>query len=333
MALEIDVQRVAGVEQMQNGVETMTGQPLGIFDRAIFAPERTILIIADDIGAIANAQTAANAAKMRVTRVVSLRDAPAVLAEDGRETVVLVELTEMDDVADLVLDLIEHDRRRAVIAFPTECIDAVVARVSRSVALLCSPTNVDRAVALASGSDVAPGMNADNDDNDRLQKLADEVARIAATLAELAGSPLSNGGDAFSDGLIGYRAGPVATPSSVRPVKVNVNDIRGMIRQRRLRDRFLPSDLFGEAAWDMLLDLMAARIEGSQVAVSSLCIAAAVPPTTALRAIRGMTERGLFVRVADDHDKRRIFIELSGQTADAMRSYLSAAKQQGSVFA
>jgi len=82
-----------------------------------------------------------------------------------------------------------------------------------------------------------------------------------------------------------------------------------------------------------LLDLAAARIEGTQVAVSSLCIAAAVPPTTALRAIRGMTERGLFVRVADDNDKRRIFIELSDQTADAMRNYLSAAKQQGSIFA
>ncbi|MDB5713226.1 MAG: hypothetical protein JWO15_623 [Sphingomonadales bacterium] len=83
----------------------------------------------------------------------------------------------------------------------------------------------------------------------------------------------------------------------------------------------------------MLLDLMVAQVEGTQVAVSSLCIAAAVPPTTALRAIRGMTERGLFVRVADEHDKRRIFIELSGATADAMRSYLSAAKQQGAVFA
>lgn len=309
----------------------MTGQPLGIFDRAIYAPERTILIIADDAGSIANAQSAADAAKMRVTQVVSLSDAPAVLAGGGRETVVLVELTAIDEAAELVLDLIEHDRRRTVIAFPTECIDAVVARISRAVTLLCSPTNIDRAVALASGSDAVSGMNADNDDNDRLQRLADEVARIAATLAELAGSPLSSGGDAFSDGLIGYRAGPV--PSAGKSVKVTVGDVRGMIRSRRLRDRFLPADLFGEAAWDMLLDLMAARIEGSQVAVSSLCIAAAVPPTTALRAIRGMTERGLFVRIADDHDKRRIFIELSDGTAEAMRSYLLAAKQQGPVFA
>ncbi len=309
----------------------MTGRAMGFFEHADFAPERTVLIIADDAGAIANARTAADAAKMRVTRVVSVAEAPAALAEVGRENVVLIELVEIDDAADRVLDLIEHDRRRAVIAFPTECIDAVVFRISRPITLLCSPTNIDRAVALASGSDIAPEMNADNDDNDRLQKLADEVARIAATLADLAGSPLSSGGDAFSDGLIGYRAGPVPAPA--KGAAVNVGDIRAMIRGRRLRDRFLPSDLFGEAAWDMLLDLMAARIEGTQVAVSSLCIAAAVPPTTALRAIRGMTERGLFLRVADDHDRRRIFIELSDPTADAMRSYLSAAKQQGAVLA
>ncbi|CAN5310937.1 hypothetical protein BH09PSE3_BH09PSE3_09560 [soil metagenome] len=309
----------------------MTGQAMGNFEHAIFAPERTLLIISDDIGAIANARTAADAAKMRVTRIVSLNDAPAALAEHGRETMILIEFVEMSDQGDLVLDLIEHDRRQAVIAFPTECIDAVVSRVSRPVTLLCSPTNVDRAVALASGSDVVPGLNAANDDNDRLQKLADEVARIAATLADLASSPLSSGGDAFSDGLIGYRAAPSAVPATT--VMVKVADIRNMIRSRRLRDRFLPADLFGEAAWDMLLDLMAARIEGTQVAVSSLCIAAAVPPTTALRAIRGMTERGLFLRVADDHDKRRIFIELSDATADAMRSYFSAVKQQGPVFA
>ncbi|AYJ85790.1 hypothetical protein D3Y57_07125 [Sphingomonas paeninsulae] len=114
---------------------------------------------------------------------------------------------------------------------------------------------------------------------------------------------------------------------------MNGADVRKMIRMRRLRDRFLSADLFGEAAWDILLDLMAARIEGTQVAVSSLCIAAAVLPTTALRAIRGMTERGLFLRVSDAHDKRRIFIQLSDATADAMRGYLSAVKQQGAVFA
>jgi DNA-binding MarR family transcriptional regulator len=77
----------------------------------------------------------------------------------------------------------------------------------------------------------------------------------------------------------------------------------------------------------MLLDLMAARIEGQAVAVSSLCIAAAVPPTTALRWIKTMTDLGLFVRIADPNDRRRVFIELSPRAATAMSAYLRATRR------
>ena len=57
----------------------------------------------------------------------------------------------------------------------------------------------------------------------------------------------------------------------------------------------------------MLLDLMAARLENIQVSVSSLCIAASVPPTTALRWIKTMTEEKIFERHADEKDGRRDF--------------------------
>jgi hypothetical protein len=52
-------------------------------------------------------------------------------------------------------------------------------------------------------------------------------------------------------------------------------------------------DLFADPGWDILLDLYAARQEGKQVSVSSLCIAAAVPPTTAL-ALDHQYDRGRF---------------------------------------
>src|SRR3546814_19974187 len=67
---------------------------------------------------------------------------------------------------------------------------------------------------------------------------------------------------------------------------------------------------------------MAARLEHKRVSVSSLCIAAAVPATTALRWIKSMTDEGLFVRRADNNDGRRIFIELSDKAAGAMSAYL-----------
>lgn len=74
----------------------------------------------------------------------------------------------------------------------------------------------------------------------------------------------------------------------------------------------------------MLLDLTAARLEGRQVSVSSLCIASAVPPTTALRWIKSLTEKKIFVRIADPRDGRRVFIQLSDMAMDAMIPYLAA---------
>ena len=72
------------------------------------------------------------------------------------------------------------------------------------------------------------------------------------------------------------------------------------------------------ALWDILLDLTAARAEGRRVSVTSLCIAAEVPATTALRWIKTMTDAGLFLREADPDDGRRIFIALAEGAFDAM---------------
>src|SRR3546814_10077844 len=46
--------------------------------------------------------------------------------------------------------------------------------------------------------------------------------------------------------------------------------VRGLIRARRTRDQFFRNELFADPAWDMLLDLMAARLEHKRVSVSSL---------------------------------------------------------------
>ena len=77
----------------------------------------------------------------------------------------------------------------------------------------------------------------------------------------------------------------------------------------------------------MLLDLFQAEIAQLRVPVSSLCIAAAVPATTALRWLKAMVEQGLFVRRADPHDGRRVFVELAPQASEAMRSYFAEVGQ------
>ena len=99
-----------------------------------------------------------------------------------------------------------------------------------------------------------------------------------------------------------------------------------------MRREFFDTALFADPAWDILLDLTAARAEHTRVSVTSLCIASGVPPTTALRWISQMTEAGLLDRVEDANDRRRAFIQLSDKSADAMARYFAElGKDAGSL--
>jgi hypothetical protein len=135
-----------------------------------------------------------------------------------------------------------------------------------------------------------------------INALSMEASRIAEQLARLA----------------------EAERASPQPGRVDAAFVRRLIKLRRDRERFFPADIFADPAWDMLLDLVAARLEGKRVPVSSLCIAAAVPTTTALRWIRSLTEAGIFVRHVDPADARRSHVEISATAAESMLAYLHA---------
>ncbi|HEX7775876.1 MAG TPA: winged helix DNA-binding protein [Parvibaculum sp.] len=89
------------------------------------------------------------------------------------------------------------------------------------------------------------------------------------------------------------------------------------------RTNFFPGGLFADPAWDMLLDLTHARLAGKRVSVSSLCIAAGVPATTALRRIGDLVASGLATRVKDENDGRRVFVELTEDGFTRMGGYLA----------
>jgi hypothetical protein len=135
--------------------------------------------------------------------------------------------------------------------------------------------------------------------NDTFQRVRRDAERVAAALAELAD----------------------ARPA---PQPIGAAAIRALIKARRARDGFFAPDLFADPAWDMLLDLTAARLENRHVSVSSLCIAAAVPTTTALRWIKRMCDDGTLARAVDTADKRRAYISLPDDTAATMLKCLNA---------
>jgi hypothetical protein len=222
----------------------------------------------------------------------------------------------MDQLLDCVSRHADRGKFAAVVSTTTELIDAVAARIdSDAIELIVNADEAQRLATLslaearasmrARASDIAADQSAE-----RLRQLGDEVSRIAAALARLSSGPTA--------GLQSVSR----MPSGDAP-DVSADTVRDVIRARRLRSRFFPEELFADPAWDMLLDLLQAEIAQLRVPVSSLCIAAAVPATTALRWLKAMVQQGLFVRRADPHDGRRVFVELAPDASRALRRYFA----------
>lgn len=183
----------------------------------------------------------------------------------------------------------------------------------------------------------------------RLEQLSEEVRRLATTIERMSvGIGLPVGTGAVMDQRGAYRTAAVGDVSTdptrlfqprerhrgAEPAGVPTHgEIRALIRARRMRDQFFPPDLFADPAWDMVLDLLAARLAGQRVSVSSLCIAAAVPPTTALRWIRQLTDRAVFARIDDPADGRRVFIELTETAAQAVLGWAQTVRRSGGLLA
>ena len=280
-----------------------------------------VLIAASSHEARARAVKMAEAAGFRAV-AVSIEEAPGRIAIQGAASAVWVEVEEdLGQPLDELLALVETEAGRsrcpAVIAAPLSLVDPIVARISDpAVELLVEASQAERVAALTlvtSRRNMPARLHDISRDSStaRLRQLSDEVGRIAATLARLSVSPDSTSVE------------KPASPKGDAP-PVSLETVRQVIRSRRLRSRFFDEELFADPAWDMLLDLLQAEIAQHRVPVSSLCIAASVPATTALRWIKTMTDAGLFKRRADPHDGRRVFVELSPQASQAMRHYFRA---------
>jgi hypothetical protein len=285
-----------------------------------YADNPPVLIAATSDAALMRARLTIEAAGRRIGDATSLGSACERIERQIAVSAIWIELDrdgggEMDQVLECVGAKAAKRRLAVVVSTTSEQLDAVCARVNDAIELVVDADDSERAAALAIAaarvrmggrlSDVASDRNAE-----RLRQLSDEVSRIAATLARLSSNP------------------PIAAPRPEFVTKgevpqVSAETVRTVIRARRLRSRYFPEHLFADPAWDMMLDLLQAEIAQLRVPVSSLCIAAAVPATTALRWLKTMVQEGLFLRRADPHDGRRVFVELAPDTSDALRRYFS----------
>lgn len=197
--------------------------------------------------------------------------------------------------------------------------------------ILVDPSHGERLVALGQAMSRKPRTRLNElSEEDRLSliRLTEQVAEIAARLERLGQQGVGADGGAFrfqspGQSFKGDAGAERALLKRPKPPLPDARLVRKIIQQRQLRARFFDGDLFADPAWDILLDLTAARVERTRVSVTSLCIASGVPPTTALRWISQMVDAGLLERQQDEMDRRRAFIALTDKAAEAMARYFA----------
>jgi hypothetical protein len=158
----------------------------------------------------------------------------------------------------------------------------------------------------------------------RLIGIANELLAMARELE--IGQSISQMQQALAGGVGEYESPRNAAGTQDHPIWLEL--ARQSYDDRRRRTKIFGSaDLFGEPAWDILLDLFVAAKERRRVSVTSACIGSAVPSTTALRWITILEKQDFLVREADPGDARRVYVKLSAHGYAAMLEYFASASR------
>lgn len=100
-----------------------------------------------------------------------------------------------------------------------------------------------------------------------------------------------------------------------------------LYEERRLRDLcFREVDIFGEPAWDILLDVAFAEAKGEMLSVSKVCIGSCVPVSTAMRWINILQSRNLVYKVGDTGDPLETYVRLTEQGHENTKRYLASVR-------
>lgn len=155
----------------------------------------------------------------------------------------------------------------------------------------------------------------DGADPRTLEQIASRLSQIAAQCAALglnSNAPASspNSTSSIRNSLGSYRASELG------------QRVHSYLLARRARSHILNDSWFADPAWDILLDLFASRCVGRNVSISSACIAANVPPTTALRWIEKLVDEGSLVRENDPTDRRRAYLHIVPELALRLEKWI-----------
>jgi len=284
-----------------------------------YTNDRPVLAVGSSAAAVTAAQRTLQESGVRIGACATIAEARERLNSQISMRTLWIELDRdwqgpIDELLTQVSCDVGCGRYSAIVSTTGALSDRLTARLGTSpIEVIVDASEAERASALMAAMtardqplrvhDVASDQSAE-----RLRQLSEEVSRIASTLARLSNATTTS-------------APRLESPTDASVADVSLKTVRAVIRARRLRSSYFPADLFADPAWDMMLDLLQAEIAQLRVPVSSLCLAADVPATTALRWIKTMVANGLFIRRSDPHDGRRVFVELAPRTSEALRRY------------
>ncbi|HET9639601.1 MAG TPA: hypothetical protein VFP12_10370 [Allosphingosinicella sp.] len=112
-------------------------------------------------------------------------------------------------------------------------------------------------------------------------------------------------------------------PGSPDAPATAVEEARRLYRLRRLRDQEFGATLFGEPAWDLLLDLYIAASDPRLVSVISASIADCVSTDETAGWLTLLEEHGMVERLYPGTEMGRAIITISQRAFDQMTRLLS----------
>jgi CheY-like chemotaxis protein/DNA-binding MarR family transcriptional regulator len=114
---------------------------------------------------------------------------------------------------------------------------------------------------------------------------------------------------------------PGAADTHAAP-KTNLATLELLRRLQGARQTIFGDAVMPEPAWEMLAEMMRARLTGERLSVTSLALSSQSPATTALRRIEELIQCGLATRTPDPYDRRRSYVELTPDGARRMQVFL-----------
>ncbi|TCU57550.1 response regulator receiver domain-containing protein [Novosphingobium sp. PhB57] len=161
----------------------------------------------------------------------------------------------------------------------------------------------------------------------KMSSLSTELQRLAMLMDDPGAQPQIRAGDLVREPEPVVRV-PLSEIPAIPEAGQLTDFIRELLRKEMKRREIGGGELFGDPAWEMLLDLLLAKIEGRRVSVSSACIASGAPMSTALRLVRRLVGESVLCRLPDEHDRRRHFLIINPKFEGPLLEYLTEQLRQ-----